>query len=382
MNPDSPFTGSTTKRLVVYVALFGFACVGYLQAEPYLAVRTGFKCGQCHVNRTGGGKRTDFGNSYSQRFLSARFARPKQTGHFSPQLTSNISVGANLRLRNTSKFTYRDTAGNTAAKSAFLNITEGNFYFQIDLIPGQLILYFDQAVSPEPGTRESFGLLHGLPLDGYVKAGKILLPYGYRLWDDNAFIREATGFTYSGPDLGVEIGLEPKDLSVSLAATMNQLSGVASLVSDATRIGVSWQKEINGLRDGFDTRMFGLFTGFHAGRLTLLAEADQIEWDEEIAIETDSTSTTAWVTTRQQALFAELDFLLFRGYNIKVAYDLFNRNLDIPLERDGQERITLGLEVFPIQFLQISVYYYINQFIPQNLPLNQNAFAMELHFFF
>jgi hypothetical protein len=77
-----------------------------------------------------------------------------------------------------------------------------------------------------------------------------------------------------------------------------------------------------------------------------------------------------------------LDFLLFRGYNFKVAYELFDRNLDVPLARDGQERITVGLEFFPIQFVQFSAYYYFNRFIPQNLPLNQNVFAMELHFFF
>ncbi len=379
MNSKSSITGISAKLLTVYVALFGFACLGYLQAEPYLAVRTGFKCGQCHVNRTGGGKRNDFGNIYSQRFLNASFVRPKQTGHFSPQLTSNISVGANLRLRNTSIFTYRDTAGNIAPESALLDITEGNFYIEVGLIPDRLTVYFDQAVSPEPGTRESFGLLHGLPLNGYIKAGKILLPYGYRLWDDSAFIREATGFTYSGPDLGIEIGIEPKNISINMAATMDQFSGLVAWADDPARIGASWQKEINGISDGFDTRMVGLFGGLHAGRLTLLAEVDQIEWDEEIEVEIDS---LVWETTRQQALFAEIDFLLFRGYNFKVAYDLFDRNLDVPLARNGQERITFGLELFPLQFMQISVFYHINRFIPQNLTLNQNAFAMELHFFF
>ena len=47
----------------------------------------------------------------------------------------------------------------------------------------------------------------------YIKAGKFFLPYGWRLQDDEAFIRETTGFNFNNSDIGVEVGFEPDSFS-------------------------------------------------------------------------------------------------------------------------------------------------------------------------
>src|SRR3954471_10107445 len=90
------------------VALLLSLWIGQAFTEPYIAVRTGFKCSQCHVNGTGGGKRTDFGSVYSQYQLLMK-SQMNEGRPFSvdPKLNSMVSLGANFRIEGmyTQKYT-------------------------------------------------------------------------------------------------------------------------------------------------------------------------------------------------------------------------------------------------------------------------------------
>ena len=80
------------------------------QAEPYLAVRSGQSCSACHVNPTGGGKRTEYGTLYGYSalpagrleniFKSAAKSNAEQ-GTAAPgwdgRITDYLAVGADLR---------------------------------------------------------------------------------------------------------------------------------------------------------------------------------------------------------------------------------------------------------------------------------------------
>ncbi|MFQ5866327.1 MAG: hypothetical protein ACE5IW_13985, partial [bacterium] len=128
-----------TKRLgIIFILVFLFVAsfafrIKPAHAEPYLAIRTGFKCSQCHVNRTGGGKRTDFGVIYSQTNLYIKFIRSSdKSSFFTGKLNESISVGANFRADDVSLFEFESSEGVKADFSNNSRISEANLYFQYD----------------------------------------------------------------------------------------------------------------------------------------------------------------------------------------------------------------------------------------------------------
>jgi hypothetical protein len=335
--------------------------------EPHLAIRTGLKCSQCHVNRTGGGARTEFGGVYGQTQL------PAVTEGFQFQnraLNDFVSIGANVRVRGNAFVTDADPRTS-------LDIQKADVMIEARLIRRVLALYIDESVGPGQATaRELFGIVEGLPLNGYAKAGKFFLPYGLRLVDDREFIRDVTGFNMNTPDQGVEVGIEPGPLSVFLAVTngtggaaegddSKQVTGSAALVTRRFRIGGSASHN----QTGTMTRdVVGGFGGVNLGPVNLLGEFDYILGSDAGGAELD-----------QFVAFGEGNLWLAKGVNAKVAYGYHDRNMDVP--EDQRTRMRLGLEVFPIPFLQASGYFTIFDDIPQ-APGQQDQASLELHFFF
>lgn len=356
-----------------------------MQAEPYLAVRTGFKCSQCHVNMSGGGKRTDFGVIYSETFLPLvvwQGAKP-QRGFFSGKVSDQISLGGNFRVVNKTTFGEGRRDSREPPLDNTFDITEANLYFQLDVIPDVVTVYVDETVAPSGASnRELLVIVKNLPLNSYFKAGRMLLPYGYRLLDDDSFIRQKTGFTYDNQDLGGEIGFEPGPFSLSLALSNGtqgsidsnrdkRFSTVGSFLTRSFRIGGSFSR--NRLENTLNY-VYGGFVGLNAGRFTLLAEADVIE--ERIKGEENLREEQG----DQFVFFGELDVLLRQGVNLKLAYDYWDpfENID----EDERDVVTVGLEVFLTQFMQFRTLYRRLESIPQAPREREDQLLVELHGFF
>ncbi len=340
--------------------------------EPYLSVRTGLRCSQCHVNRTGGGGRNDFGSVYAQ----TRLPMKRQT-FAGRSLNDWVSIGGNLRV-------LASGTPSEATPRTGVQIPEANLQLEARVIPDMLAVYLDQTVGPGgASTREVFVLVEKLPLDGYLKVGKFLLPYGLRLVDDAEFIRQATLFSYATPDQGVEVGIEPGPFSLFLALTNGtqgasendsekQFTGTAVWIRRSFRIGGSASRN-----DGPSSQrdVFGGFGGFTLGRFTVLGEVDIIRDspDGGADLRCDEGGTC-----EQFAAYLEGNLLVARGFNAKVTYGFLDPDADIA--EDARIRMRFGVELFPIQFLQVSAFYTLLD--DPEVTTDLDRISLELHAFF
>lgn len=309
-------------------------------AEPYLALRTGLKCSQCHVNRTGGGGRNAFGSAWAQTMLPMRTSSVRARS-----LNDWVSIGADLRTF--ARARARRPASSPALPRTALEMSEAQLQLEARFVTNRLALYVDQTLGPgQAFAREAFVLLEGLPAAGFAKAGKFLLPYGWRLWDDEAAIRSETGFTYAAQDIGLEIGADPGPLSWSLAVTNGtggasedddgkMVTSSAALVFPRFRIGASGSRNSGA---GGSRKVVGGFGGFAVGGLAVLGEADWIMDGSD-----------------QFVAYAEGDLLVRKGWNVKLAYGYHDPDLDVA--EDQRVRLRAGLETFPVSFVQLSGYY-------------------------
>jgi hypothetical protein len=343
-------------------------------AEPTIAARTGYSCGQCHVNRFGGGLRTSFGSLYAQTILSARPLRVRGEGR-SLLLPANpdarFAYGGDLRVA------YSALSSDDFEDTSTFEIRPSGLYGMARLFPQRLEFYADlQVGSGSVSARELFGLWSFRTGNGYVKVGRFIPHYGWALPDDDSFIRQPLGFSFAARETGIAFGFEPGRWSVHTAL----VNGTGGAVDDDRSKKVTFQTErrfrrgrigLSAATDGSEggTDWGGLYGSVSFGRFSVLAEYD----GRRRKPEDDPTVET-------RAAFAELDVLIKRGLLMKYVHDWMDPDLDV--ETDQQTRQSFGFEYYPYPFVHLR-FYVRHKEGPERVPgANDDQVDLEVHLYF
>jgi hypothetical protein len=337
-------------------------------AEPYLAVQTGYKCNVCHVNPTGGGLRNDFGITFAKVLMPAETV-DSALDSWTGKITDRLHVGGDLRADWT-----RNTAPNSPSQQAF-SLDQFRVYADLTIIPDRLGIYVDEQIAPNGSQNEEAYVRYGSTTGFYIKGGQFYLPFGWRLQDQTAFVREVTGISMATPDKGVEFGYEHAAWSAQFDVTngvSNATTGSGYQVTTQVvytkpiwRVGIAGSSTQS---NAGDRHMGGLFAGLKTGPIAWLAEGDIVH-DE------------SFPGGRTLAVgLLEGDIRIRQGHNLKLTaeYSYPDRSVN----NDHQTRYSIVYEYTPLPFLQVRAGYRHYFGIPQNNQQNQQLVLLELHGFF
>lgn len=362
-------TIQTINKLILLIGLFIAQFTQFASAEPYLAIKNNLKCASCHVNPLGGGMRTNFGNIYGFAQL------PAQLSDFSAadigKINELIGVGGNIRYN--AEYS-SDEADNT---SSTFRIDSAQVYVSIRPQNTGLSFYLDQQIAPGAAVNREAFMQYTFSNTHYVKAGKMYVPFGLRLEDDTAFVRQVTGFNFDSSDNGIELGLNYGQTTVNLFVT-NGTSAVSNN-DDKFLYGFKVEKLFSSFRLGggavlndADTntqQIVNLYGGMVWKDFTLLGEID-------------------WLNTQQEGIddlvqkvgLIELNYQWKKGLNLKLTAEYFDPSTDI--DENHETRFSVVAEYTPLSNLQLRLGLRSTAGIPQQPQRSADKLFLQSHVYF
>ena len=349
---------------LLLAAIYSFPAL----AEPYLAVRSGQKCSSCHVNPSGGGKRSDAGTIYGLQVLPGQAMDNGWDGRVNEYLAAGADFRASLRYLD------RENSDNESA----LETERTSLYLEFTPIPDRLTLYIDQLLSPSASNREAYVLAWNEQREMYLKVGKMFLPYGLRLEDDSAFIRRVSGINFSNADNGIEGGYESAHWSIQTALS-NGTSGGSENNTDKQislrieNIQTSWRTGIsinqNKGINANERNMWNIFGGLNWLGIDWLFEYDSI---------TDENGSSE---IKSSAALIEANYLIKKGHNLKLTLETYDPDNDV--SEDKQTRNSVVWEYTPVSLLQLRAGLRVAEGIPQATDdQNDDLIFVQLHNWF
>ena len=305
---------------------------------------------------------------------------------FSTAITPNLSYGADFRTL------YFYEANN---KTSSLFQMQGDLYLNFRL-NRHFLLYVDKGLYTG---FEVFGLAKVLPLDGYLKVGQFIPSYGTKVDDHTTFIRGCTIFPsqpctfYVPPRTSFRPAFRANrnrsgDFSEHLFASSRNVQRCAvcrcqwngatkfktvSVRGDATiqteRINVNIGGSFYNDPNPDPTEKATFYGGFGSitvlKALTLNGEIDIIQ------------TPVAGTTTTGLMSYAELNYMLVNGVDLKLGYDFYDP--DKNLKTGTEARINVGAEFFLMSGVEVRPLYRMN--MEQPAEISNDEFDLLFHFF-
>jgi hypothetical protein len=345
----------------------GSGLVSMAGALPLYASREAGKCAGCHFDPNGGGMRKDHGFMYAKNRHSKSEEEDRWgMASLDPQLNNWIRLGLDMRTMYVASHV---NGGPTLATSTFFPM-QGNLRVAITphdklSIVGSHGLVVDAPGFPTPYVaRELYGLIHDLPHHSFVQIGRFRLPFGLRQDDHTSFVRTIDFLSYDSQkeDAGLSVGSVGKNGWFEFSFT----NGTTPFEERAQTLAgkVAWAlPQIQGAVSGFHRYDETLFTKHDRWSLYLTKTfGGTLSFLGEYAGGTDKAPAGA---TNSRAAFAEVDYRLARGINLRGKFDYFDPNQDGL--REISRRALVDLDLTPVPFTEFKLsyrHYFYSSFDP------------------
>jgi hypothetical protein len=347
-------------------------CASFSQtvlAEPYLAIKNNMKCSTCHVNPNGGGMRTAFGNIYGHTQFAAKAS--DFTSAELGKITDFIGLGGNVRYNAEHS---EDDADN---RSSSFRIDSAQIYLSIKPKDSKLSFYLDQQVAPGASINREAYIQYNFSGQHYIKAGKMYVPFGLRIEDDSAFVKQVTGFNFDNSDNGVELGLDYGQTTVNLFVT-NGTSAVANN-DDKFLYGVKAERLFSNFRlgatailnsaDQNQQQIGNIYGGVTWGKFTFLSELDWLMTEQ---IQGDD--------LQQFVALNELNYQWKQGLNLKFSAEYYDPDTDVA--ENHETRYSIVVEYTPLSNIQLRAGLRSSDGIPQQPNRSSERLFLQTHLYF
>jgi len=231
------------------------------------------------------------------------------------------------------------------------------------------------AVFDDPSTpylREAFLLVHELPYQAYVKAGRFTPAYGLRLDDHTNFFRTLYELDNSLPETrvtGVEVGAAANYPYVHASWFKQKAVGDtpdawnifdvdapwgAALTAGYRELGWSaggsFLHKERSTQDGGNRTVFGV-----NGALNLWHYSRSLPFTYLVEFDAGTRDRSANTTANQLSLYQELDWLAANGVNLLVGHNWEDPDRDVAF--DEAQRLHFGIQIIPFSGVAIDARY-------------------------